>query len=82
MVGDGNFYFRCISYVLSGKEDYHRDVRKVLCEYILWFPGRLGVLITDKDELQYGCKYIERSGMRENGKWVTEVEILATVKCF
>ena len=44
VVGDGNCYFRCISYVLSGKEDYHRDVRNVLCEYISWFPGRLCML--------------------------------------
>ena len=29
-----------------------------------------------------GCKYIERSGMRENGKWATEVKILTTTKCF
>ena len=32
VLGDGNCYFRCISYVLSGKEDYHRDVRNVLCD--------------------------------------------------
>ena len=59
VVGNGNYYFRCISYVLSGKEDYHRDVRNVLCEYISWVPGRLHALITDEDELQNGCKYIE-----------------------
>ena len=82
VLGDGNCYFRCISYVLSGKEDYHRDVRNVLCEYISWFPGRLSILITDKDELKNGCKYIERSGMMKNGEWATEVEILVTVKCF
>ena len=68
VMGDENCYFRCILYILSGKEDYHTDVRKVLCKYISWFPGRLSVLITDKDELQNGCKYIERSEMRQNGK--------------
>ena len=69
VLGDGNCYFRCILYVLSGKEDYHRDVRKVLCEYISWFPGRLSILITDKDELKNGCKYIERRGMMGSGQW-------------
>ena len=44
--------------------------------------GHLYALITDKDELQNGCKYIERSEMKRDGKWVTEVEILATAKCF
>ena len=82
VLGDGNCYFRCISYVLSGKEDYHRDVRNVLCDYISWFPGRLSILITDKDELKNGCKYIERSGMMKNGEWATKVEILMTAKCF
>ena len=37
VVGDRNCYFRCISYILSGNEDYQRDVRKVLCKYISWF---------------------------------------------
>ena len=67
VVGNGNCYFRCISYVLSGKEDYHRNVRNVLCEYISWFPGRVHALITDKDELHNACKYIERSGMKRTG---------------
>ena len=56
---DGNFYFRCISYTLSGSEDYFDNVRKVLCKYISWFPGRPQGLITDKDELENWSKYIK-----------------------
>ena len=58
-------------------------MREVLCEYISWFQGQLCALITDKDELENGSKYIKRSNiMRKDGMWATEVEILATAKCF
>ena len=64
--GDGNCYFRCISYSFSGSEGYYDNVREVLCEYISWFPSRLCALITDKDELENGSKYI-KSNMRKDG---------------
>ena len=35
LVGDGNCYFRCISYALSGKEDYHDSVQNILCDYLV-----------------------------------------------
>ena len=54
VVGDGNCYFRCISYALSGKEDYHDSVQNILCDYISWFPGRLSTLIIDTDDLEDG----------------------------
>ena len=44
--GDGNCYFRYISYTLSGSKDYCDNMRKNLCKYISWFPGRLQTLIT------------------------------------
>ena len=62
--GDGNCYFRSISYALSGCEDYYDSVREVLCDYISWFPGWLCALIKDKDELENGSKYIKRSKSR------------------
>ena len=41
IAGDGNCYFRCISYALSGTEDHCESIHNVLCDYISWFPGRL-----------------------------------------
>ena len=79
---DGNCYFRCISYALSGTEDHHKSICNVQCNYISWFPGRLRALITDFNEMEDRRKYIKRSSMRSNGTWATEVEILATAKCF
>ena len=46
--GDGNCYFRCISYALSGSEDCYDNVRKVLCKNISWFPCRLWGLTTHR----------------------------------
>ena len=35
--GDGNCYFRAISYAISGTEDFHDKVRETLCDYIEYF---------------------------------------------
>ena len=72
--GDGNCYFRCISYTLSSCEDYYDNMREHdECECISWFPGQLCALIPDKDEPENGLKYIKRRA--------TEVKILAIAKC-
>ena len=35
--GDGNYYFRTISYTISGTEDFHDKVRETVCDYIEYF---------------------------------------------
>ena len=75
-MGDGNCYFRCISFILSGTEEFHPEVRKAICDFIEVFDADLSPFLMKGQ----GKKYIEDSGMRKNAVWATETEILATAK--
>ncbi len=72
--GDGNCFFRAISYVLTGEEDQHEKVWQLICEYIekskesVWGA---------KGKAMKGKEYLNESGMRQLKKWGTTDEIFA-----
>ncbi|XP_062594109.1 uncharacterized protein LOC134255598 [Saccostrea cucullata] len=72
---DGNCFFRAISFCLTGKQDYHQSIRLAICNHLL----ENGLLFTSF--LRPGENSVENhislSGMLMDGKWATEVEILA-----
>ena len=71
--GDGNCYFRAISYVLSGTEDNYALMRKHVVTHMRSVKKEIeGLLNQDVGE------YLNQSQMQENGTWATETEILAT----
>ena len=74
--GDGNCYFHCISFILSGAEDFYPEVRKAICDFIEVFDTDLSPFLNEGE----GKKYIQDSGMRNNTIWATEMEILARAK--
>ena len=61
MKGDGSCYFRTISFAISVKQDYYEDIRKVICEYIENFPGKLNTVLKNTHDVKSGHKYIEKS---------------------
>ena len=65
-----------------GKQDYYEDVRRVICEYIENFPGKLKGMLRGGDNVNSGYEYVKSSEMHKNTSWSTEVEILARAKCF
>ena len=40
MKGDGSCYFRAISFAVSGTQEYYKNVRTAICDYIENFPGK------------------------------------------
>ena len=74
--GDGNCYFRAVSFYLCGEEDYYADICKAVCDFISTFDDDLKPFIKKGK----GKEYLLKSKMRDNGKWATETEILATAK--
>ena len=74
--GDGNCYFRVISYILCGMEKFHLEVRKAVCDFIKVFDGDLKPFLRRGE----GEPYIKQSNMKKSGTWATETEILATAK--
>lgn len=67
--GDGNCFFRCISYLLSGREDLHVAVRH-------WALSHLSAL----DLGMPVARYIRTSRMDRPGEWASDHEILAAAK--
>ncbi|XP_055956955.1 uncharacterized protein LOC126820662 [Patella vulgata] len=73
ITGDGNCYFRSVSYAISGTEVNHRIVRLAVVNHLknnaaIFTPYlRAGFLSVDD--------YLKRSRMRYLGSWATELEI-------
>ena len=69
IAGDGNCFFRAVSYVITGSEDQHDAVRKLICDHIiespLLFDGKAGDL------------YLRSTNMRKLGIWGTNDEYQA-----
>jgi hypothetical protein len=72
MRGDGNCLFRTMSYMVSGVQSYHADIRQTLVHYMLTnyelFEGYLDESLTG---------YLNKTEMWQCGKWGTDNEIRA-----
>ena len=74
--GDGNCFFRAISYAVSNTESNHAQVRQVVCNYALQHEEFLqGVLRQPSESIE---SYIKTSRMKEDGIWATEFEVVCT----
>ncbi|XP_071476043.1 uncharacterized protein [Diadema antillarum] len=75
ITGDGNCFYRAISYVTCGKEDSHRDVRKAVVKHILQNKqDYVSLLRSGYTDI---VKYIAKERVFNNGTWATELEIMA-----
>ena len=72
--GDGNCYFRSISYILSGTEDNHQTIRDQVVSHMT------NNLTTKLDNYmnQRVSTYLEQTSMDKDGIWATDAEIMAT----
>ncbi|KAL8581212.1 hypothetical protein ACOMHN_038313 [Nucella lapillus] len=68
--GDGNCFFRSVSFVLLGTESKYKEFRKIICNWI-----------EKNDKRFYGTSarenYVATSNMKIDRTWATEVEIFA-----
>ena len=70
ILGDGNCLFRALSYVITGTQSYHADIRSKIIQHMieienLLFPHTNMSLVS----------YLEQSGMANIGTWGTDIEI-------
>nr|XP_047130952.1 uncharacterized protein LOC124810314 [Hydra vulgaris] len=73
--GDGNCFFRAISFLLTGSVCQHTHVRDVVVKHMVSKPCSnllSGYLGNDVEN------YITKSGMATDSVWTTDVEILGT----
>ena len=66
-------FFRCISYVITGNENYYSQVRGVICNHMMKFSSSLEVCIFDGEDIKEHISH-----MRKDRSWATQVEMWAT----
>ena len=80
---DGNCYFRALSYIITGSETQHMEIREGILSYMLTIQH----LLIGRDSSGHANflvpfnvrsvqQYIDNSGMARNGTWGTDVEML------
>ncbi|XP_066289123.1 uncharacterized protein, partial [Branchiostoma lanceolatum] len=79
MVGDGSCFYRCISYLITGVQSYHADVRRFVTAhmqavdaevYEMWLPDGVSI-----------GQYFHERRPEHLDTWATDVEIFATSHC-
>ena len=68
--GDGNCLFRSFSYVITGSEEHHLDIRHWVCEYINLYREKI-------EKFSGKQNYVSVSKMAKPGVWGTDIEIMA-----
>lgn len=69
MKGDGNCFFRSISYAITGSQIYHKVARDRVVDYMKTNENAI---------IQFGERYLAESGIPDEGIWATEAEIMAS----
>ncbi|XP_062614203.1 uncharacterized protein LOC134275940 [Saccostrea cucullata] len=75
-LGDGNCFFRAVSFSLTNSEDFHNIMRKAVCEHMMRNKELFKPFL--KDGIQSVESHMSSTQMSQEGTWATEVEIFAT----
>ena len=75
--GDGNCFFRFISYLLLGSETKHDVVRNAVCNYIIQPENWYKLKVYIDGDITSGEEYVRKCEMHVWGKWATYVELFA-----
>ena len=75
--GDGNCFFRMISYLLLGIEDTHDIIRASIVEYIVNPDNSAKLRSYIPQEFSTGDEYVKATQMNLPTTWATEVELFA-----
>ncbi|XP_033725385.1 uncharacterized protein LOC117315345 [Pecten maximus] len=75
ILGDGNCFFRALSFAVSDEESHHKLLRNAVVNHVMKLEDKF------RSHLRPGFKsipeYLSKSRMILDGTWATEVEILA-----
>ncbi|KAK3933197.1 LOW QUALITY PROTEIN: Gag-Pol polyprotein [Frankliniella fusca] len=73
IIGDGNCYFRSLSMILTGSENYHAAIRRKLVAYMQKEPS-----VAKYTGKASSAMYVKESAMANLKVFATEIEIIAT----
>ena len=74
ITGDGNCLFRSFSYIITGSEEQHMQIRMAICSHMVQIAHLLFAsgICSEHPSIQ---EYIESTQMHQNMTWGTEVEM-------
>jgi len=72
ILGDGNCLFRALSYVITGQQLYHAQIRHEIINHMMNFEK----FLMPHMNTSLNC-YLDKTGMAESGVWGTDIEILS-----
>ena len=72
-IGDGNCFFRCVSYILTGTEDNHLIIRDKVTKHMLEIGTKLKEYLDCSPH-----EYLKQTDMNKDRTWATDAEIMAT----
>ena len=75
IVGDGNCFFRAISFSLTNSEEYYHVLRNAVCTHLQENNELFKLILRDNEESVEN--HLALSKMSIEGSWATEVEIFA-----
>lgn len=80
ITGDGNCYFRAISFILFGTEDNHLEVRTLLARFV----GLNGKLFEKRLVPEVNESTVQKHVMKlcRSSQWATHIEVFATATLF
>ncbi|XP_052695810.1 uncharacterized protein LOC128174255 [Crassostrea angulata] len=73
ITGDGNCFFRAVSYCLTSTENHHHVVRSAICNHILKNENKFQSFLRSNEASVKN----HVSSMEKEGNWATEIEIFA-----
>ncbi|XP_062602076.1 uncharacterized protein LOC134263711 [Saccostrea cucullata] len=76
ILGDGNCFFRAVSFSLTNSEDFHSAMRNAVCEHMMRNRELFKPFL--KDGVDTVENHLSSTQMLQEGTWATEVEIFAT----
>ncbi|XP_062621669.1 uncharacterized protein LOC134283235, partial [Saccostrea cucullata] len=76
IIGDGNCFFRAVSFSLANSEDFHYVIRNAVCEHIIENKELFQPFL--RDGVESVQSHLSSTQMSQEGSWATEVEIYAT----
>ncbi|XP_062600308.1 uncharacterized protein LOC134261943 [Saccostrea cucullata] len=73
---DGNCFFSALSYIITGTEEYHSQIRSHICNHLLTHQEELTNALPNK-YCENAEAYLSNTSMRCERIWATETEIFA-----
>lgn len=77
ILGDGNCFFRAVSFCLTNSEDFYNVMRSAVCQHIIENKELFEPFTNGEQSID---NHLKLSNMSQTGTWATQVEIFATAR--